>query len=443
MSAPPRGLTPACRRAGPLRVPGSKSVAQRAVVMAALADGPTRLTGLPESDDVRAALAAVQALGTTVAQAGGRTCTVDGRIPGPDAGWGGPGEPCAQAGESGTAARLVTAAAGLCARAGASVVVDAAGSLLSRGSPALLAALEEAGVGVEPLGPRPDGWPVRLVPVGPPSEVRLVRPTSSQEVSGLLIALAAWPDEIRLLVEGSIPSAPYVDLTCRLLEHFGVVVVEEPGPGRTTFHVPGPLESPLDPFLVEPDASAAAVALAAGCLSGGGVQVRGLTLTSPQGDVRVIEHLRALGIEAGEERGALFATGRPTSGAVLDLSGEPDLAPPLAAVAAAAALAGHRTHLGGLGTLPGKESSRIEVLAQGLAAVGLRVEAGDDYLTVGPGSLTPGPLVLEPRGDHRMAFAFALLGLLRGEVRVGDPGCVAKSWPTFWEDLEAAGAEVV
>lgn len=438
-----RGLAPGSRLAGPLRVPGSKSIAQRALLMAALADGPTRLAGLPDSEDVRAALGAVQTLGTPVAGAGQRSCTLDGSPPGPGTAWGGPGTAPARVGESGTAARLVTAAAALCARPGSPLVVEAGGTLLSRGSAALLAALEGAGVGVQALGARSDGWPLRLQPVGPPSEVRLVEPSSSQEVSALLIALAAWPDEIRLVVEGTIPSAPYVRLTCRLLERFQVRVLVEPGAGRTLYHVPGPLLAPPDPLPIEPDASAAAVGLVAGCLSGGGVQVRGLGLASPQGDVRIVEHLRALGVEAGEERGALFATGLPQSGATLDLSGEPDLAPPLAALAAGAALAGHRSHLSGLGTLPGKESSRIEVLAEGLRALGVRVQAGSDFLAIAPGALSPGVIELDPRGDHRMAFAFALLGLLHPGVRVSGSGCVAKSWPTFWDDLAAAGAVVV
>lgn len=346
-------------------------------------------------------------------------------------------------GESGTAARLITAACALCGHAGSSIRVDGRGSLLTRRSTALFAALRESGADVHPLGQHEDGWPVRLGPVGPPSDLVLRNPASSQEVSGLMIAAAAWPDEIRLVVEGEIPSRPYVALTSYVLRQFGVEVGVDVRPSRTTYHIPGPLEPPLDPLRIEPDASAAGVALVAGCLSGGGVQVKGLTLASPQGDVRIVEHLRAFGVEAGEDRGALFATGTPTRGAHLDLSGEPDLAPPLAAMAGAAALAGHRSFLGGLGTLPGKESSRIEVLARGLDAIGLRSESDADSLVVAPGRLGEGPLTLDAAGDHRMAFAFALLGLLGREVRVSGAQHVAKSWPSFWEDAERAGANLL
>jgi len=280
--------------------------------------------------------------------------------------------------------------------------------------------------------------------VDAPEALLLTEPGSSQEVSALLLTLAAWPGERRLEVRGAIPSRPYVDLTVGVLASFGVGVDETvtSSPGGE-FRVTGTLRAPDAPLAIEPDASGAAVALAAGCLSGGRVEIDGLTLDSPQGDTRVVEHLRAFGCAAGQAGEALYAEGRPTRGALLDLSGEPDLAPPLAAVAAGAAQGvGARSRLEGLGTLPGKESSRIEVLAEGLARLGFAVRADDESLEVGPGEPSDEAALLDPRGDHRMAFAFALLGLLRAGVEVGDAGCVAKSWPTFWSDLAAAGARL-
>ena len=104
------------------------------------------------------------------------------------------------------------------------------------------------------------------------------------------------------------------------------------------------------------------------------------------------------------------------------------------------------THLTGLETLPGKESSRIAVLGEGLQAIGLEVDVTDDALSIAPGAVKSagelGEIVLDPRGDHRMAFAFALFGLVRPRVFVRDPQCVAKSWPRFWRDLESLGARV-
>src|SRR5262249_48857790 len=157
--------------------------------------------------------------------------------------------------------------------------------------------------------------------------------------------------------------------------------------------------------------------------------------------VRIVEHLRAFGCDARADADALRARGFPARGAELDLAGEPDLAPVLAAVAAGAAVrAGAESRLVGLGTLPGKESDRLAVLAGGLRRFGLTVEAGSDSLHIRPGPSADGPLELDPAGDHRMAFAFGLLGLLRPDVVVRDAGCVRKSWGTFWSDLERIGA---
>ena len=139
--------------------------------------------------------------------------------------------------------------------------------------------------------------------------------------------------------------------------------------------------------------------------------------------------------------------GAPSRAAELDLSEAPDLAPVLAAVAARVAHQHSQSStLVGLGTLPGKESSRIDVLATGLRATGLEAVAGSDRMRIGPPNkegATPGPAAaLDPHGDHRMAFAFALVGLIVPGVRVDDPGCVAKSWPGFWEDLAGLGAHL-
>ncbi len=429
-----------------LSPPGSKSIAQRALVCAALTGGETRLGGLPEGGDVGAArgLAARVAIGC--AEEARDRLRIQGRPPGPAGGWE-EGSPL-EVGESGTLARLASAAAGLCGRPGASLRLQGRGSLERRSSPALFQALERAGVSCAFERGR-GTWPVEVVPCGPPAEVLLERPASSQEVSSLLIALAAHPGRRSLSVEGPIPSRPYVGLTLRVLANFGVEVDLRAREGGEAFALAGPLRAPGS-LRVEPDASSAAVALAAACLVGGELTVPGLPPTSGQGDVRIEEHLRAFGCRAGGGEGALRAGGPPRRGAVVDLTGEPDLAPVLAAVAAAVALrAGDASIEGsgeslltGLGTLPGKESDRIAVLARGLASLGVAVETGADFLRIGPGRVAEGDRLLHPEGDHRMAFCFALLGLVRPRIDVGEPGCVGKSWPGFWEDLAAAGFRV-
>jgi 3-phosphoshikimate 1-carboxyvinyltransferase len=387
---------------GRVRVPGSKSIAQRAIVCAGLAEGSTEITGLPDGTDVRAALALVGA------DAGDRASIV-GR---PPARWTSDGP--VTVGESGTLARFATAVFSLCGRRDRWQEIRGEGSLLARKSPALFAALREAGADLDG-----DGWPVRVRSAGRAPRLRIRDPSSSQEVSALWIALAGWPGPSTLEIEGAVPSRSYLELTRNVLASFGARVE------GSTVH--GPLKAPAAPFVVEPDASSAAVFLAAGHLSGGRVEIEGLGADSAQPDARFAEILARFG---GDVQ--------------VDLADAPDLAPVIAAVAAAAALkSGSVSRLTGLGTLPGKESSRIEVLARGLAACGFTARAGADDLEIGPGPGLRGEVVLDPAGDHRMAFAFALLGLVVDGVRVADPGCVAKSWPGFWDDLAKCGAKVL
>ncbi len=238
---------------------------------------------------------------------------------------------------------------------------------------------------------------------------------------------------------------PALALTIGLLATFGVTVTSATEAEERRFVVRGPLQAPRAPLVLEPDASSAAVALAAACLSGGELRIPGLTHASLQGDVRIVAHLAAFGCVAYAEAEGLRAHGFPTRGAELELAGEPDLAPVLAVVAAGAALRhGASSVLRGLGTLPGKESDRLSVLALGLAQVGLALEVGADSLRIARGTARAEGLgadvLLDPRGDHRMAFAFALLGLLVPGVGVREPQCVAKSWSSFWSDLERLGA---
>ena len=425
-----RGLRPGPPLAGALRAPGSKSAAQRLLLAAAVAQGRTRLEALPAGEDVDAARALVAALAP-----GAGELEVEGRGAG-DLQPTGPLE----VGESATLARLALGLLAFGARPDARVELRARGSLLARGAPALRAALERAGVAFEG-----DGWPWRFTAVAPPDALRLEAPRSSQELSALLLALAAHAGERVVEVRGDVPSRPYVELTRSVLARFGAEVDVEPRADGSRWRVRGPLRAPAAALAVEPDASSAAVALCAGAVSGGAVRALGLAPDSAQGDVRIAEHLRAFGCRATWGDAGLEVCGAPTRPATLDLSGNPDLAPPLAVVAAAAAGPRHGeawSELGGLGTLDAKESPRLDGLVEGLRAAGWRAERTADALRVGarvdPDDVSA--LVLDPRGDHRMAFAFALLGLLRPNLRVRGAACVAKSWPGFWDDLAALGA---
>jgi len=438
------GLRPSKPLIGNWTVPDSKSLAQRALIQAALSRETTLINGFATSrsgEDIQAAETLIQTVGATLEQPEpSGFLVVRGVAPGPLRGW--RTDTTLDVGESATLARLATAAAALCGDRRHAILIGARGSLLARESPALFACLAKAGARIEFLG-RANAWPVWIMPVAAPSELVLEAPSSSQEVSALLIAAAAWQDPIDIVVRGTIPSRPYLELTLRSLANFAVSCASRLVHGFETFTVQGPLLPPKAWISIEPDASAAAVLLGAACISGGELAVAGLGPDSMQGDLRIAEHLAAFGCRTGFDARGLFAGGSLARGADLDLGGEPDLAPVLAAVAAGAALQrGARSRLTGLDTLQGKESPRIDVLTEGLTALGLKVASTDTTMTIAPGLPTSGPLLLDPRGDHRMAFAFALLGLLRDGVDVQGPECVAKSWPDFWSDIQAAGAQV-
>jgi 3-phosphoshikimate 1-carboxyvinyltransferase len=435
---PRRGLRPGGAVRGSFRAPGSKSIAQRALVIAALADGETRIAGLPAGEDVEHARALLRAAGVEIDALAPAAVRVRGRPPGPHRGW--MASRRVEVGESGTLARFALAAFALCGRAGDRVEVEAEASLRARRSDALLDALERTGVAFERRE-----WPIVLRPLGPPSRVELHEPRSSQEASALAIALAAWPDEIELSIRGKVPSRPYLDMTLATLRRFGARVERVGEAGDETLSIRGPLRAPAVPILVEPDASLAAVALAAACLSGGELVASGLGPDSWQGDVAIVEVLRAFGCRARLVQDGIVASGFPQRAVEVDLSAAPDLAPVAAALAAGASLVSREPSLlRGLGTLPGKESSRIEVLAEGLSRAGWPSRASADALAIAPpgSKLAAEPLFLDPGGDHRMAFAFALLGLLRDRLDVRTPDCVAKSWPGFWRDLATLGARV-
>ena len=339
-----------------------------------------------------------------------------------------------QVGESGTLARMATAVLALCGDPRQTVEVRGGGSLARRRSPALLRALERAGARVEAA--RGGGWPVTLRASVGAADLSLENPSSSQEASALLLALAGREGVGALEVRGVLPSRPYLDMTCGVLALMGVEVRSEREGDIERFTLRGPLRPPPGGLAIEADASAGAVALAAGCLSGGSVRVDGVGAGSLQGDVAIVSHLRAFGCGAGAQADHLWAEGRPVRGAVCDLAGQPDLAPVLAVVAAAAAAAGFSSRLEGLQTLDGKESPRLKVLEASLRSLGFQARVSGVSLELEPG----GPRVaaetlLDPAGDHRMAFAQALLGLVSPGVRVVDPTCVGKSWPGFWEDL--------
>jgi len=392
-------------------VPGSKSLTQRALIVAALSPGISVIEAPLDCDDSRHLREALEALGVDLrATPAGLEVHGGGPLRAPD-------RPLVL-GNAGTAVRFTAALALI---APGPVTLDGVPAMRRRPLHGLLAALEALGARVELHG-LPGCVPVTLHPPAhlgaAPEQIALDASASSQLLSALLLVAPRLPRGLTVKLSGPLPSAPYVDLTVDVLRHFGAGVTME---GGQRFRVePGGLRAAV--YAVEGDWSSASYPLAAGHLLGRSVIVPNAPAGSHQGDRVFPDLLRALAGPGPRQ---------------LDLHETPDVAP---TVATCALFATGETTLTGLATLRVKESDRLAVLARGFRAVGAVVEEQPDGLRISSGP-TRGHVVLDPDGDHRMAMCFGLLGLRLPGVRVTDPGCVTKSYAGFFEMLARFGAD--
>lgn len=461
--------------AATVRVPGSKYEANRLLLIAALTDGASTIAGVPAGDDLRAALAAIPALGATVAVRGGEIRA------GKPSGAGGPPEEVgpgevrviglpaperigpgggaarsdsgpapvppveaapAPVGESGTLLRFLTAAA---ATVPNPVRISGAGRLGERPLSGLVRALRS--LGAEIRGPARGNLPLTVRSGHPQGglaggRVRLPADETSQFASALLIAAGRFRGALDLELESDPVSASYLDLTVQVMERCGATVERR---GRRRYRVPAGVRYRPGSRTVTGDWTAASLPFAAAALAPGRVRVLGLDPDSPAGEREFPAVLRRLGCRVEESAGpdgfaVTVSGGAPLRGVEADCSRMPDAAPTLAVLAP---FAEGRTRLTGVGHLRHKESDRIEALREGLERLGAGVEVSPDGLTITPPERPPRrPPVFDSRGDHRIAMAFALVGLRLPGIRVRDPGVVAKSFPGYWEFLRGLGLRV-
>lgn len=427
MLSDPLPITPA---PGPLAatvaVPGSKSLTNRALVCAALAEGDSVLHHALVADDTAAMRSGLAALGVVVDEQGRpdeigdvtlrvRGCA--GRPPATVA--------VVDARLSGTTSRFLLPVAALTT---GTIRVDGALPLRARPMGPSVAALRRLGVTVTDVG-EPGHLPVELTG-GPAAGGPLEVPgsASSQFLSGLLLAGPAMRRGLVVRVTGGLVSRPYVDLTVAVMAAFGVGVER---PDERTWAVE-PQAYRAAQHRIEPDASAASYAFAAAALVGGSVTVEGLGSGARQGDVRFVDVLEAMGatVERAPER-ITVRVDRPLQGTEVDMAHLSDTAQTLAVVATAAE---GPTRVTGIGFIRGKETDRIGAVVTELRRAGIDAEEEPDGFVVRPGPVRP--VIIDTYGDHRMAMAFALLGLRHEGVRIADPGCVAKTFPGYWGFLE-------
>jgi 3-phosphoshikimate 1-carboxyvinyltransferase len=424
-------LPRATRAAGTLRLPGSKSISNRTLLLSALARGATTLDGLLESDDTRVMREALEALGVRIeALASPQNVRVHGLVPGA-------GFPVKRAeiflGNSGTSARSLV---GVLAMADGHYTLRGVPRMHERPIGDLVEALRPAGARIGWLG-TPGFPPLAIAPrerVATPT-LRIRGSVSSQFVSAVLMALPWTGEAARVEIEGELISKPYVELTLGLMARFGVDARRE---GWTAFELPrgARYESPGE-VEVEGDASSASYFLAAGALGGGPLRVEGVGRDSVQGDVHFTRVLAAMGARVDFGGNWIAASGRPPL-APFDL--DMNLIPDAAMTAAVLALyASGPCMLRNIASWRVKETDRIAAMATELRKFGAQVEEGEDWLRVAPPQdfLDPrpsslAPVVVDTYDDHRMAMCFSLASFGPRRVRIRDPGCVAKTFPDYF-----------
>ena len=401
-------------------VPGSKSIANRALVCASLASGTSALSNVPDGDDTTALLAAIERLGVAVSFGEDRAV-----VHGHGAAW-----PAARlhAGLAGTTSRFLTALVSLGSRP---ITIDGDPPLRSRPFGPLLDALSQLRVDIE-YGEQPGHLPLTIT--GPPqgSTVSLRGDVSSQFVSALMMIGPVLPNGLVIELTSPLVSVPYVDLTTRVMGWFGIDPIE-----RTHDRIavaPGTY-APAD-VAIEPDASSASYPLALAAVAGGRVTIGGLGLRPLQGDARFADLLALMG--CGVIRTASSVTvesGRELRGIDADMSDISDLVPTLAVVAACAS---SPTRIRGVGFIRAKESDRLGDLTNELRRLGVDIDETDDGLEIRPSAGAWHGGRVDTHHDHRLAMAFGVLGSRIGDVEIADPDVVSKSWPDFWQMLSNA-----
>ncbi|MBV7297666.1 3-phosphoshikimate 1-carboxyvinyltransferase [Enterovibrio paralichthyis] len=416
-------LQPISKINGEVNLPGSKSVSNRALLLAALAKGTTHLTNLLDSDDIRHMLNALSKLGVSYRLSDDKTeCVVEGL--------GGPfktSEPLELfLGNAGTAMRPLAAA--LCIGQG-EYVLTGEPRMKERPIGHLIDAMRTVGADVTYLE-NEHYPPLKIVSQDiQGGDVEIDGTISSQFLTALLMTAPLFSGDTHIRIKGDLVSKPYIDITLHIMAQFGVEVVNE---NYQTFHVKGN-QTYIAPgaFLVEGDASSASYFLAAAAIKGGEVKVTGIGKQSVQGDVKFADALAAMGadIEWGDDyviarRGELNAVD-------LDFNHIPDAA---MTIATAALFARGTTAIRNVYNWRVKETDRLSAMATELRKVGAVVEEGEDYITITP----PQTLMhadIDTYDDHRMAMCFSLVALSDTPVTINDPKCTSKTFPDYFDKL--------
>ena len=406
-----------------LTVPGSKSLTNRALVVAALAEGRSTLRGSLIAEDSDVMIAALNKLGIPVT-AKGTTFTVEGKkgvIPSPEA--------VLDLRLSGTSIRFLTA---MVALGQGKYTLDGNERMRQRPIQDLLESLKKLGVKADTQFE--SGCPPVMVEAKglTGGKTSIAGDRSSQYLSALLMAAPYAKTPVHIDVTGELQSKPFIDMTLNLMADFGVKVQRD---AYASFTV-SPASYQAQDYLIEGDAMAAGYFWAAAAITGGRVKVSNVGSSSVQGDKRLADVLGKMGCSVNWQATSCEVTG-PVNGRLkggsFDLNDMPDQAQTLAVVAL---FADSPVRINNVWNMRIKETDRLAAVHTELRKFGVHVEEGHDYLVVYPLKEAPTALEVETYGDHRMAMAFALAGLRLSGVTIHDPACVAKTFPDFFDVLQ-------
>jgi 3-phosphoshikimate 1-carboxyvinyltransferase len=403
-------------------VPGSKSIANRALVCAALAEGTSTLANLPDGDDTEAMLGCLDLLGVSIGreviEAGTTTILgTGGRLR--------PGPTTLPARLAGTTSRFITAVAALGA---GPYTIDGDPPLRTRPMAPLHDALVALGATVG-AGAHWGHLPVTVHgPLTATAPIEVRGDISSQFLTALMLIGPYIPGGLRISISTPLVSRPYLEITRAVMADFGHDGVSI---GEDHVEVEAGEYRGRD-YVIEPDATSAGYPLAAAAICGGRVEIPRLTKGSMQGDAVFCDVLSAMGCTSiRDEQSTTVERGDRLDGIDIDMVNLSDLVPTVAAVAA---FASSSTRIRGVGFIRGKESDRLGDLCRELRRLGAHATETDDGLTIEPTELHGSRL--DTHHDHRLAMTFGLIGLRVAGVEIDDPGVVSKSWPGYWDMLE-------
>ena len=413
-------LDPIAKVSGEINVPGSKSLSNRALLLAALAEGETELTNLLDSEDIEHMLNALTKLGVSYRLSEDKTqCVVQG-----NGGAFNVAEPLELfLGNAGTAMRPLCAAL---AASNVDTVLTGEPRMEERPIGDLVDALREADAEVTYL--KNEGFPPLQIKGKTLNggEMSVDGSVSSQFLTALLMAAPLFSGDVTIRIKGELVSKPYIDITLDTMAKFGVTVKND---NYQTFTISGDAKY-IAPgkFMVEGDASSASYFLAAGAIKGGTVRVTGIGQNSIQGDIRFADVLEAMGATVVWHDEYIEVTGAPLKGVNMDMNHIPDAA---MTIATTALFAEGPTTMTNIYNWRVKETDRLAAMATELQKLGAKVEEGHDYIKVWPTESLK-HAEIDTYNDHRIAMCFSLVALSDTPVTINDPGCTRKTFPDYF-----------